>query len=185
VDQGQLAQIARGRDVVGNQPAIAHRVAIVGDGGVRMAHDRAHATILHRLDPRLGPPRQRALATRVPQRHRGPAQPVDETRHRARASRQRGSVNRCACRSQAAPADEEFDAFAGTVAEGDPAATAQDQLLASQLDLGLAFDRHVGAVRALVDEDELIAATFDTRVHPRGEPIGDHDVVLRIAAERA
>ncbi len=51
------------------------------------------------------------------------------------------------------------------VAEADVAAPAQHQLLAAELDLALAVDRHEGPVRALVDQHELVAPALDPRVH--------------------
>ena len=50
--------------------------------------------------------------------------------------------------------------------EGGAAATAQDDLLAAQLDFGVALDRDEGAVRALVDEHELVPAALDPGVQP-------------------
>src|SRR5215510_12399388 len=53
------------------------------------------------------------------------------------------------------------EVVAVAVAEADAAAAPEHQLLALQMDLRLAFDGDVRAVRALVDDHELVAAALD------------------------
>src|SRR5512145_1107045 len=74
--------------------------------------------------------------------------------------------------------------IARPVASRDPAAQAQDQLLAAQADLGLPDDLDEGAVRAVVDKHELVAPALDPRVLAGGLGIVQHDVAGRVAAER-
>src|SRR4030095_13401324 len=69
------------------------------------------------------------------------------------------------------------------MAEADMAAPAERQLFASQMDLGLALDRDVRAVRALIDQHELVATTLDPRVHARRHAVRDHDIVLHFATD--
>src|SRR5439155_15089936 len=56
--------------------------------------------------------------------------------------------------------DELVPIAAGGVAEADATASAQRHLFALELDGRLALDGDVGAVRAVVDEHELAAATL-------------------------
>src|SRR6478609_9966781 len=61
------------------------------------------------------------------------------------------------------------------MAETDVAVAAQHELLAAELDLGLAGDRQERAVAAVIDQYVTIAPPFDLGVHPRRHPVGDHD----------
>ena len=70
------------------------------------------------------------------------------------------------------------------VAESDLSATSQDQLFAADQYFLFAIDGHIRAIRALVDEDELVAPPFDACMHTRRHAITDHDVALQVAAER-
>src|SRR5204863_7674068 len=54
------------------------------------------------------------------------------------------------------------------VAEADLSAAAQNQLFTAHENFLFTFDGHIRSVRALIDENELVAAALDARVHPRG-----------------
>ena len=68
-------------------------------------------------------------------------------------------------------AAEEFDGLGWILRIGmtkaDPPVSPQDELLAPQRDLRLAGDRQERAVRAVVDEHETIAPSFDVSMHSR------------------
>src|SRR5438045_9404096 len=70
------------------------------------------------------------------------------------------------------------------LAEGDPAVTAQSEFLAAQDDLAVALDGDVGAVGAVVAEDELVEPTLDLAVRARRHALADHHIRGRIAAKR-
>src|SRR5688572_3538711 len=65
---------------------------------------------------------------------------------------------------------------AGRVTERDPPASRQDQLLPPQTDFGV-VERHVGPVRAVVDQHVLVAPALD-----RGVPTRRGGIVHRDAA---
>src|SRR5688500_19218291 len=69
------------------------------------------------------------------------------------------------------------------LAEGDPAVLAQGELLALQQQLGVALEGDVGAVGAVVLEDELVAAALHGAVPARGHVIVDHQAAARLAAD--
>src|SRR5262245_61694345 len=70
------------------------------------------------------------------------------------------------------------------MAEAQVAAAPEQDLLAVQEELGLAFEGYVRAVGARVDQRELVAAAFDARVLARGAFVLDDDVVVLLASHR-
>src|SRR6267378_2367316 len=69
------------------------------------------------------------------------------------------------------------------LAERDPAALSQLELLALQYHLQLAVDGDEGAVRAVVAQHELVLAPLDGAMLPRSLVIGDHELAGLIASE--
>jgi hypothetical protein len=70
------------------------------------------------------------------------------------------------------------------VADGERALAREQDLLAPQEDLGLSRQRHVRAVGAEVDVEELIAAPLEAPVQARGGAVRDHDLIGAIAADQ-
>jgi hypothetical protein len=70
------------------------------------------------------------------------------------------------------------------VAEADAALAAQDDFLALEGELHLAFEGDVGAVGALVDQHELVAPPLDAGMGARSAAVVDDDVAGGIAAKR-
>src|SRR2546428_2466664 len=69
------------------------------------------------------------------------------------------------------------------LAEPDPAALSQLELLPLQYHLQLAFDGDEGAVGAVVAQHELVLAPLDGAMLPRGLVIGDHELAGLVAPE--
>src|SRR5882672_2087945 len=70
------------------------------------------------------------------------------------------------------------------LAERDPAALSQLELLALQYHLQLAVDGDEGAVRAVVAQHELVLAPLDGAMLSRSLVIGDHELAGLIAPEQ-
>src|SRR5437016_739994 len=62
------------------------------------------------------------------------------------------------------------------MAEGDPAVGREREPFAVQQDFVLALDGDVGAVGAVVQQEELVVARFQGAVLPRRQLVGDHQV---------
>src|SRR2546430_17246310 len=69
------------------------------------------------------------------------------------------------------------------LAERDPAALSQLELLALQYHLQLAVDGDEGAVRAVVPQHELVLAPLDGAMLSRSLVIGDHELAGLIPPE--
>src|SRR5258707_396947 len=82
---------------------------------------------------------------------------------------------------------EELDQFGRVCSrqsESDPAMAAQRELLALEHDLLVTFNRDVGAVCAVIGEDELIHVAFDLAVHTRRPDILDDQFGRFVTSER-
>src|SRR5436309_13880921 len=78
---------------------------------------------------------------------------------------------------------DDLPRVAARLAERDPAALPQLELLALQYHLQLAVDGDGGAVRAVVPQHELVLAPLDGAMLSRSLVIGDHELAGLIAPE--
>src|SRR6185503_4661154 len=83
-------------------------------------------------------------------------------------------------------AAEELDHVGGLRARGaeaNPAALSQGELLALELDLVLAVDGDVGAVRAHVGNHEFVLAPLDGAMLARGVLVVHHEAAVLVAPD--
>ena len=95
LDQRQLCEIVRVPEVSRPQPQAAHRLAVVRDGFVGVAHGLPHALRPGSRDRLRGPEREAGLAGEVPGDEGGPAQAArDAQANASMARRSRPAIQR-------------------------------------------------------------------------------------------